>query len=279
MSRFGLRTRLGTIRGFSEGIAGGDADAIGFLTAAGITDVTISVAIQNLVISLKSAGIWANCHVIKPFVGGTAAAHKFNLKDPRDLDAAFRSTFSGGVTHSANGVSFNGTNGYGDTKYAPNSNNLTYNDNHIGLYVRNSAGGGASAFYDMGAGDDNAGTGNFALWSRRAADTAAYDAGDGSGNRTLFSNTNAQGFYLGKANSTTGQIYKNGVEQATKALSNLTLSSRNVYYGAYNENNTPSYYIARDIAFLTMGNGLTNQQAEDYYDIIQDFQTELGRQV
>jgi hypothetical protein len=47
-----------------------------------------------------------------PFVGGTAAKHKFNFMDARDLDAAFRLVFSGGVTHSTNGVQFGGVNGW-----------------------------------------------------------------------------------------------------------------------------------------------------------------------
>ena len=51
-----------------------------------------------------------------PFVGGTATSHKFNLKDPRDLDAAFRLQFNGGWTHNSNGVTPNGTNGYADNK-------------------------------------------------------------------------------------------------------------------------------------------------------------------
>jgi hypothetical protein len=92
-----------------------DPDAEAFLTAAGITDATITDAINTFVLSLKSDGIWTKMKAIYPLVGGTAATHKFNLKDPRDLDAAFRLTFFGGITHSANGIQGNGTNGYADT--------------------------------------------------------------------------------------------------------------------------------------------------------------------
>jgi hypothetical protein len=35
-------------------------------------------------------GIWRKTHAIYPLLGGTASAHKFNLKDPRDLNAAYR---------------------------------------------------------------------------------------------------------------------------------------------------------------------------------------------
>lgn len=107
-----------------------DPDAQAFLTATGIVDATITSAINNLVLGLKGASLWAKMKAIYPFVGGTATTHKFNLKDPRDLDAAFRITWFGGVTHSANGVQGNGTNGYGNTHV----NNATLPQNGMGLF-------------------------------------------------------------------------------------------------------------------------------------------------
>ena len=93
-----------------------DADAQAFITAAVITDVTQQNAINTLVVDLKGYSIWTKFSAIYPIVGGTAAQHKFNLKNPLDTDAAFRLVFSGGWTHSANGALPNGTNGYADTK-------------------------------------------------------------------------------------------------------------------------------------------------------------------
>jgi hypothetical protein len=68
-----------------------DPDAQAFLTATGITDPTITSAINTLVISLKNDGVWSRMVAIYPFVGGTADTHKYNLKNPQDTDAAFRS--------------------------------------------------------------------------------------------------------------------------------------------------------------------------------------------
>jgi hypothetical protein len=99
-----------------------DADALAFLAAAGITDVTITSAICTLVTTMKADGTWAKCNAIYPMVGGTATTHKFNLKNPLDTNAAFRLTFTGGWTHSANGALPNGTNAYADTFLAGNVN-------------------------------------------------------------------------------------------------------------------------------------------------------------
>ena len=67
-----------------------DTDAQAFITATGITDNTQKNSINQLVLDLKSYGVWSKIKAIYPFVGGTATTHKFNLKDPRDLDAAYR---------------------------------------------------------------------------------------------------------------------------------------------------------------------------------------------
>ena len=113
-----------------------DPDAQAFITAAGITDPTQQSAINTLVLDMKGYGIWTKMKAIYPFVGGTATTHKYNLKDPQDLDAAFRLVFFGGWTHSSNGVQGNGTNGYADTKFNPNTG-YSVNDNaHISVYSR-----------------------------------------------------------------------------------------------------------------------------------------------
>lgn len=111
---------------FSPPSGGGglDPDAEAFLTAAGITDATITLAIDTLVKDLKNYGIWTKAYVIYPFVGGTASSHKYNLKDPRDLDGAFRAVFSGGVTHNSAGVTGNAINGWYDTKFGTSILNL-----------------------------------------------------------------------------------------------------------------------------------------------------------
>ena len=111
-----------------------DADAQAFISAAGITDLTQAAAINTLVNDLKTYGLWTKMKAFYPMVGGTAASHKFNLKDPRDLNAAYRLTFFGGLIHDSNGVLGNGTTGYAYTNLAQNTMGL--NNMSIGWYNR-----------------------------------------------------------------------------------------------------------------------------------------------
>ena len=114
-----------------------DPNAAAFIAAAGITNSTEIAAINTLTLSLKSNNLWNNLQVIYPFVGGTAASSKWNLKDPRDLDAAFRLSFYGGYTFStALGIIPNGTNTYAQTYYSPLTNG-TFGDQGVVLSISN----------------------------------------------------------------------------------------------------------------------------------------------
>jgi hypothetical protein len=101
----------------SRYVASFDPDAQAFITAANITNSTQQTAINDLVVGLKADGLWANMYAIYPFVGGTLFNHKWNLKDPRDLDAAYRLNFYGGWVSSSNGITANGVNTYADTYF------------------------------------------------------------------------------------------------------------------------------------------------------------------
>lgn len=253
-------------------MAGGlplDPDAQAFLTAAGIADNTITTAIDTLVISLKGFGIWTKLKAIYPFVGGTATTHKFNLKDPQDTNAAFRLVFSGGWTHSATGALPNGTNGYADT-FLNGLTALTNASNHFSYYSRTPTVGLA---VEMGSSN---GSSNF-LHLRSAANYVA-------GGLTIVpftSTSNAQGFWLGsKESSTSRKGFKNGVLESLITTNNTTAyENLKIFIGARNDNNSATVYSAKECALASIGDGLTDTEAANYYTAVQAFQTTLGRQV
>ena len=107
-----------------------------WIAATGETDLTILGALNTLETDLTTYGLTSKMKALYPFVGGTAAKHKFNFMDARDLDAAFRLTFSGGWTHSSNGALPNGTNGYANSYFNPLTNGLTTASAHLSFYGR-----------------------------------------------------------------------------------------------------------------------------------------------
>jgi len=126
-----------------------DLDASKVIEAVRSTGVTITPAMMHyahyLISNMKAIGTWQLCNAVYGFVGGTAGSHKFNWKDLRDVDAAFRLIYSGTVTHSANGMQGNGTTGYANTFY----NNPTLKRS-LGYYV-NTLGNTGVIELDMGS--------------------------------------------------------------------------------------------------------------------------------
>jgi len=249
-----------------------DADAQAFITAAAITDVTQQGAINTLVLALKGYSIWTKFKAIYPIVGGTASQHKFNLKDPRDLDAAFRLTYAVGVTHSSTGMVSNGSSGYADTFFTPSTSGMLLNSAHLGFYSRTD-----SNVYqvEMGNWDNVAST----LLLIRQAGNGTVRINNGPFNIN-FANTNAQGFYL--SNRTASNVikaFKNGVVQVTSTQVSNSLPTNKIFLLAFNDTGLVQYYSTKQCAFASIGDGLTDAEAANFYTAVQAYQTTLSRQV
>lgn len=272
--RLGLRTRPGIIRTYTEGAV--DSDVVSFLNATGINDITQINAITQLVADLKNYGLWAKMKSIYPFVGGEAAQHKFNLKDARDLDAAFRLVFSGGITHNSNGITGNGSNAFCDSKLIPSSH-LTNNNLSITLYSRTT---GQTSSNEMGC----SGTSFLPIISlscRATNNTALFDGYDFTTHRLTPTSNDGSGLFHGNILTSTNQkFYRNGSQIASQtAAQTQTQPSQPLYILARNDNGTAANYSSRNLAFASIGDGLTDTEASNLYTSVQAFQTTLGRQV
>jgi hypothetical protein len=257
-----------------------DPDASLFLQTAGITDTTQQSAIDTLVLELKNAGIWSKMKAIYPFVGGTASTHKWNLKDPRDLDAAFRLTFSGGWTHSSTGSKANGTNGYADTFLTP-ATSLSQDSCHISYYATV---GWVTNGMNMGTSNNTINQGLYLYGPFGAGYTDDYSRNNNS-TTVVTSLTNGGGtnglFINNRNSSTTFSVTRNGGTPSSKTASSNGRSNYSVWLNATNNTgggNVP-YYTDNTFGFATIGDGLTATEASSLYTIVQKYQTTLGRQV
>ena len=257
-------------------IVGIDADAQAFITAAAITDAVQINAINTLVEGMKTDGTWTKMKAIYPFVGGTATTHKWNLKDPRDLDAAFRLVFNGGWTHSSNGATPNGTNGYADTKLVPSSV-LTLNSTHLSFYSRTNQATATNA--EMGAFDTSLGVpaALLAIKSNSIASGDFYDLRHfylNDSNLKTTAPTNTQGYAINtkSSSSTTKGFWNNSLLASVTSTNSLT--NKAIFIGSRNADGTANNFSAKQCAFSTIGDGLTDTEAR-----VQAFQTSLSRQV
>jgi len=256
-------------------IGGGlDPDALAFIIATGITDPTEKSAINALVIDLKNGGLWTKLQALYPIVGGTATTHKYNLKDPQDLDTSFRLTFSGGWTHAATGMTPNGTTGFADTHFNPNVDLVLYTSGTIGVYSRTA---NATDGVDIGCADTPAD-----LYIRPASITHTFIYGRHS-NDTMVDTITTDGFIsLTRGTSTSLNCYQAGLSLLptnTSLMWSGVLINYNIYLGARNAGGSADLFSDRELAFGVIGPRLTTGEHLDLYNTIQTYQTTLSRQV
>jgi hypothetical protein len=264
-TRFSLPIRRPTVT---------DADAFNFVEAAGISG-TQAEAINTLVLGLKANNLWTKMQAIYPFVGGTAYSHKWNLKDPRDVDAAFRLQYFGTVTHTNLGIS-GSSNGYAGTFYYPITNNSQINSSvHISAYtitpnnfsvnihgtlMGNSADGsglslipnytnGGSTYYQL----------NFSIWKSLSG----------------ASSTNV-GLYVASRTSTTDVALYRRINTGNTSTSTTDTAA------AINNNAVKILFSnytgwTGTVGFSTIGYGLSATDVTNLDTIISAFQTALGR--
>ena len=239
-----------------------DPDAKIFIVAAGISDPTQVNAINTLVVSLKGYSIWTKFKAIYPVVGGIASSHAVNLKTP----GTFNLLFSSGWTHSTVGMF--PLNAYANTNLNV-STNLTQNSTHLSVYIRSNNNYNAPA-----------------IAASRILSPALNLFPNFSGSSYFRVNSNADGgFSTGASNL--GLWIANRISSVeTRNYRNTTrYVNTTVSTGLINENvwlaSSPDFadYYLNQYAFASIGEGLTDTDAANFYTAVQAFQTTLGRQV
>jgi hypothetical protein len=247
-----------------------DTDAQAFISAAGISNATEISAVNQLVLDLKANNdLWNTLEAIYPMVGGTATSCKFNLKDPRDLNAAYRLQFFGGWTFSANGAQPNGTNANADTFYNP--------------FVQGSPTSSSMSYYsrtDISAAEAEMGCSVGALrWSliikyfgtfqsqMNNVTTGAANVAMGSTSLGLFTGTR------------TSNAQHRGYRQGTVIVTNTQTMNdanpnANVALGSFE-----TIFSSKECAFASIGEGIFGSVPTTLNTIVQTFNTTLGRNV
>jgi hypothetical protein len=260
----------------ARAVAGGggiDPDAQAFITAASITDATQQSAINQLVVDLKGYSIWTKMKALYPFVGGTASTHKFNLKDPRDLDAAYRLVFSGGWTHSSTGALPNGTNAFANTFLVPNSV-LSLNSTHISSYLRTNLNSDAPILSAENAASYSNG---LYIWPKQVLFGYSIRINDNTSQGGGTNTDDIRGLHIASRTASNVKKYRlNTSQKFSVTTASQGLNTDSIYIGASRNN---ANYFNNQIAFASIGDGLTDTEELNFYTAVQAFQTTLGRSI
>jgi hypothetical protein len=243
-----------------------DADAQAFITAAAITNPTQQAAINTLVVDLKGYNVWTKMKAVYPFVGGTAASHKFNLKNPLDTDAAFRLVFSGGWTHSSTGALPNGTNAFADS-FVNVGTHLALNSTHVSVYSRTNVDVLSPSIGNTAGGVPDEVT----MWLR-FGNTSYLRVNNPTASTTA--STDSRGLFIGNRNSSTQiNLSIRGI-QTTFSNTSISTSTTSIKLSGIS-----TFFDNKEIAFSSIGDGLTAQNMTDINTAVIAFQTALSRNV
>jgi PKD repeat protein len=243
-----------------------DADALAFFArvnaAGGTLTPTEEAAIYALVAQLKVNGIWNSMLAIYPMVGASAAACAQNLKS-----SSFTGSFTSGWTFASTGVTPNGTSAFMNTNLTPLSS-LSQNNTHISAYSRtNQISSGALI------GNDNDSQPQLNIFPTFSSEL--YMRVNSVGTSRIVANTSSLGLFLAnRVSSTETRNFQNSTLRIQSANS-TGLANVPIHLSRQGSSNFSSFQIA----FASIGDGLTDTQASDLYTAVQAFQTTLSRQV
>ena len=254
-----------------------DSDSSKIIEAVRSTGVVITEAmimyVEYIVSNMKAIGTWDLCNAVYGFVGGTADSHKWNWKDLRDVDSAFRLSYGNTVTHSANGIITDGTvNGFAETYTSP-SVILNGNNTHLSCYVKSNN----TLGYLIGSID-----GKLALAHRTNGIGVFQSSSDNISDRILTTGQSSIiGFNIGVKNNLSLFQQRNGINLAITATNNLgdnSLSTPTIWIGgAKSIAGQSNFMAANTFAFSSIGSSFTDTQAEQQNQIVRNAQNILNR--
>jgi hypothetical protein len=263
-----LATRFG-LKVIQTGIT--DIDVLNFINATGIDNNTQAVSINTLVVGLKSNNLWTKMVAVYPFIGGTATTHKYNLKDPRDVDNAYRILWNGAIIHSSKGVAFNRSS-YGDTRLEPFQvlTNPTQSS-HGAIYIS-----GSTPYTDNDGALGNSGFGSDGISITVGVQNRMGDYSNipitvtdtnGLAVTTRRGLTDASGYIRGAVNRT--------VDTTTAPSTAGTVA--NIWIGKMNTSGWSGTPTSTVFSFSSIGTGLTQVDVENLYTLVQAYNTSLNR--
>ena len=251
-----------------------DPDALAYFAAnTAITSDADKLEIDAFYKGLKADGIYTKIKAMYLPIWGSAADSKWNLIDPRDLDAAFRLTFNGGITFSSTGITGNALNGWANTHLIP-FNAVLQDSTHISYYSRTNSNG--SNFVEMGNGDSP--------FNRRIYIAPRFN-GATSNYRAVNSNQVGPGtspsdtrglFMVSRISPTQMKQYQNTTILHTDNVNSNGLQSYTTIAIMCTVDNFIRYYSNRECAFASIGLGFNDTEQSLFYSRVQTLMTYFG---
>ena len=264
-----MKLSLGiTVRDYSvAGAVTYDADALAYFTAnTAITSAADKNAINTFYLGLKSDGIYTKIKAMYLPIWQSATPNKWNLINNRTFDL----TYSNGMLHQAGGINGNNV-AIANTQLIPSSNYANGNSIHISMYSRTNSN---SSGFDCGC---YVNPNYLGLYTKYSTTNLAYFIANVSQTNvgsTSGTNTDSRGFFI--ANRTASNVL-NGFKNSTKIHNSAIASTTSINYAyllcGLNSQGVSSQYTDRQYSFASIGDGLTDTEASNFYSRVNTLMT------
>jgi len=243
-----------------------EIDAKKYCDSAQITNNYKRNNASTFVRKLKHDGLWTNAVGIYPLIGTSLTQAQWNLKDPRNLDAAYRLTFYNTPTIDSMGVYFGNNTGYADSYIIPNSvstaRNFTFG---CYTYLEQSA-----DIVPIGSRSNNT------YLYKSSAGINTYTAV--VANKSVGVTGSSQGLILVSDNASAFDVYKNGVRRSTSVAGTSDISGYKLFIGGLNSSGSVVAQAKVKMSFAVVYKaGLNSTQVKNLSDAINNYNTRLHR--
>jgi hypothetical protein len=238
-----------------------DADANNFCTLAQLPRWRHVEIINDLVTGLKTASLWNLLDVLYPFIGGSAYRHSLNLRNP----LLYQIAWSGSLVHSGAGVK--GSGGFGtSTNLVPVSTN-----SYIGAYCTQNPN-------DADYSDVISGSGALRHFIHYKHPSGTFfDSGYDVQSRVNSAQSKSVGYKAGSRVGFNMWLFQDADMTATRSDATNLVDKPNTPFTVLGAGNSPNVRTFGAIV-INLG-GMTPAQHSTLYNLIQTYQTAMGRAV
>ena len=249
-------------------------EAQAFFTAASISDETEKGAVDYLVKATKAENIWTNFVALYPFVGSSSNSTAINLVDPATFPIVWSAS---GMTYNANGITGDGSAGWGENNLvmATNMGVYSYTNFHLAAYSRTQSPTDGRRFIAASSASISSRVG-----IGRVGGTMSVDGPMNNNAGSAVDNvaSDFRGFFGVGRKSTDVNVWHTispvGVfGRSTAAVASPTNSI------AILTRNSGDTRMAANLAFASVGYGFTTNQFATLKTIVDNYQAILGRNV
>ena len=250
-----------------------DANALAYITAAGITNQSQKYAINAFCVAAKNHGYYTNLVAFYPVLGGNTNTASYDL-----ITAAQRGNFNGTSTVTASGMASDGTSGYFNSTIIPNTVYGSLSSASFGMAIASTNAIAAGQF----AGCDNNSTVLFGPQNTYSASTLYSFSGPDSfsygGPWSVSGTVNFNGV-LGfmQVSTTSCDHIVNGVIGAPDGATATAMCGQPIYFEANNHNGSVTSFSTAVENSIFVANYMTVGLMNNLIADINTMNASLGR--